>query len=575
MGVANDKAVWQAETEGVELLDLTIGDMFDQVAQAVPDREAVVYDYPELDMAVRLDYRAFQAEVNRLAKGVLALGIQAGDKVAVLAPNIPEWLLLEMALAKIGAVLVTVNTGYRAAELEYLLRNGDIHTLFTVPEYRNNSFIDALHGLLPELSRCRDPRHDLLRAEALPRLRRVVLMRAGTPQPGCLPFDDVLAMGDAIGDEPLRARQAGVKPGDVVQIQYTSGTTGHPKGVMLTHHSTLNNAYLTARRAGLADGERFLACMPLFHTAGCVVNVLSTLLNRGTLVMGVYFDARKMLELIDAEKPSIINMVPTMLIAMLADTLFQQGRFNTRSITKMLTGGTSIPVVLIEEVQRRIGGNPMIVLGLTETSPIVCQTLPGDSFELKSATVGQPLPHTSVKVVDQATGEIAGFNRPGELMVKGYLVMQGYYQMPDKTAETIDAEGWLHTGDLGMMDEQGYVRVIGRLKDMIIRGGENIYPVEIEEFLLGHEAVEQAAVVAVPDDYMGEEAAAVLRLVDGASLDEDALRQYCRARISRHKVPKYFLFVDEFPLTASGKFRKNVLRGMALTMLGLQKKENN
>lgn len=573
MGVAKDRAVWTAETDNVELLDLTIGDMFDQGAEAVPEREAVVYKYPELGMDLRLDYRSFQAEVNKLAKGIIALGIEGGDKVAVLAPNIPEWLLLEIALAKVGAVLVTVNTGYRAAELEYLLRNGDIHTLFTVDKYRKSSFIEALDGLLPELRECRDPTRDLLRTRALPRLRRVVMMRCESSYAGCLPFDQVLELGTAISDEQLRARQASVKPHDVAQIQYTSGTTGHPKGVMLTHHSTLNNALLTARRAGLADGERFLASMPLFHTAGCVVNVLSTLLHRGTLIMAVYFDARKMLELIDAEKPSIINMVPTMLIAMLGDPLFQQGRFNTRSITKMLTGGTSIPVVLIDEVHKRIGGNPMIVLGLTETSPIVCQTLPDDSFELKSTTVGQPLPHTSVKVVDQETGEVLGFDQPGELLVKGYLLMQGYYLMPEKTAETIDAQGWLHTGDLGMMDKNGYVRVIGRLKDMIIRGGENIYPVEIEEFLLGHESVEQAAVVAVPDEYMGEEAAAILRLAQGASLDEAVLREYCRARISRHKVPKYFLFVDEFPLTASGKFRKNVLREVALQMLGLNKGE--
>lgn len=571
MGVAKDKAVWTAEADGVELLDLTIGDMFDQGARAVPDREAVVYNYPELGIDLRLDYRSFQAEVNSLAKGLIALGIEAGDKVAVLAPNIPEWLLLELALAKVGAVLVTVNSGYRSAELEYLLHNGDVHTLFTVEKYRKSSFIDALNDLLPELRACRDPARDVLQTRTLPCLRRVVLMRSEVRHAGCLPFEEVLALGSSVSDEQLQIRQSRVQPHDVVQIQYTSGTTGHPKGVMLTHYSTLNNALLTARRAGLADGERFLASMPLFHTAGCVVNVLSTLLHRGTLIMALYFDARKMLELIDAEKPSIINMVPTMLIAMLSDPLFQEGRFDTSSITKMLTGGTSIPVVLMEEVHKRIGGNPMIVLGLTETSPIVCQTLPDDSFELKSATVGQPLPHTSVKVVDQVSGETLGFDQPGELLVKGYLLMQGYYLMPEKTAETIDVQGWLHTGDLGTMDKNGYVRVIGRLKDMIIRGGENLYPVEIEEFLLQHESIEQAAVVAVPDEYMGEEAAAVLRLVEGSSLDEAVLRDYCRARISRHKVPKYFLFVDEFPLTASGKFRKNVLREVALKMLGLKK----
>lgn len=559
MGVAKDRALWMADTDGTELLESTIGDLFDQRVADTPEREAVVYSYPELGVDLRLDYRAFQARVNQLAKGLMQLGVEAGAKVAVLAPNLPEWLTLEFALAKVGAVLVTVNTGYRKSELEYLLRNGDIHTLFTVGSYRNNSYLQSLDELVPELASHRYPASSALQAAALPRLQRVVLIGEGS-HPGCMAYRDVVALGVLVDDDRLRRRQASVSPQDVAQIQYTSGTTGKPKGVMLTHHSTLNNALLTAHRAGLGEAERFLCCMPLFHAAGCVVNALGTLLTSGTLIMGIYFDARKMLELIHAEKATVINMVPTMLIALLNDPLFQEGKFNTRSITKMITGGTSIPVVLIEEVHRKIGGNPTVVLGLTEASPIVCQTQADDSFVLKSSTVGTPLPHTSVKIADSATGEPLGFNEPGEIQVKGYLVMKGYYLMPEETAKAIDAEGWFRTGDLGTMDERGYVRVIGRLKDMIIRGGENIYPVEIEEFLLRHEEVEQAAVVAVPDDYMGEEAAAVLRLSKGSSLDAEQLRQYCRSNISRHKVPKYFVFVDEFPLTASGKIQKNELR---------------
>lgn len=567
MGAAKDRALWEAETEDVELLETTIGDLFDRRADETPHREALVYSYPELGIVLRLDYREFQAKINQLAKGLIALGVGHGDKVAVLAPNLPEWPTLEFALAKIGAVLVTVNTGYRKAELEYLLRNGDIHTLFTVGSYRQNAYLRSLHDLLPELAAHRNPAHQSLGSTALPRLERIVLIGDET-DPGCLPYAEVTALGDRMDDSELLRRQASVTPWDVAQIQYTSGTTGHPKGVMLTHHSTLNNALLTARRAGFGDAERFLACMPLFHTAGCVVNVLGTLLSSGTLIMGIYFDARKMLELIHAEKPTIINMVPTMLIALLSDPLFREGKFDTRSITKMMTGGTSIPIVLIEEVHRKIGGNPTVVLGLTETSPIVCQTLADDSFALKSSTVGIPLPHTSVKIADAETGEPVGFNEPGEIQAKGYLVMKGYYLMPEKTAETIDAEGWLRTGDLGTMDERGYVRVIGRLKDMIIRGGENIYPVEIEEFLLQHDEIEQAAVVAVPDDYMGEEAAAVLRRAKDSSLDAEQVRQYCRDNISRHKVPKYFVFVEEFPLTASGKIQKNTLRDEVRNMLG-------
>ncbi|MCB5362548.1 AMP-binding protein [Pusillimonas sp. CC-YST705] len=568
MGVAGNQAYWEGQPEGVTLLDTTIGDMFDASVLAEGDREAVVYDYPELNLELRLSYRQLHEVVQQLAKGVMALGVQAGDKVAVLAPNLPQWLFLEVALAKIGAVLVTVNTGYKQAELAYLLKNGDIKVLFTVESYRNNSFLEALYGIVPELGQCLDPVAQPLQSAALPHLRQVVIL-GEVDKPGCLRYQRVLELGADVTDAQLAQRQATVQPHDVAQIQYTSGTTGHPKGVMLSHHSTLNNAMLTSLRLPFGEAERFLCSMPLFHTAGCVVNVLSTLLNRGTLIMAVWFDARKMLELIHAERPTIINMVPTMLIAMLNDEGFQQGRYDTRSIKKMLTGGTSIPIVLIEEVARKIGGNPTIVLGLTETSPIVCETLADDSFERKSSTVGKPLPHTSVRIVDTETGRVAGFGEAGEIQVKGYLLMKGYYKMPDKTAMAMDADGWFRTGDLGSMDAEGYVRVIGRVKDMIIRGGENIYPVEIEEFLLRHEHVEEAAVVGVPDDYMGEEAVALVRRAVDSNLDEDALRTYCREGISRYKVPKYYLFVESFPLTPSGKFKKNELRRIAAEQLGL------
>ena len=568
MGIVDNRAYWQAETEGVALLDTTIGDMFDATVQAAADREAVVYGYPELGLEMRLSYRQLHEVVQQLAKGVMALGVQAGDKVAVLAPNLPQWLFLEFALAKIGAVLVTVNTGYKQAELAYLLKNGDIKVLFAVESYRNNSFLESLYRIAPELRQCADPINQPLQSEALPRLRQVVILD-DHDHAGCLRYQQVVDLGAQVGDAELAARQAAVRPHDVAQIQYTSGTTGHPKGVMLSHHSTLNNAMLTSRRLPFGPAERFLCCMPLFHTAGCVVNILSTVLNRGTMIVALWFDARKMLELIHAERPTILNMVPTMLIAMLNDEQFQQGKFDTGSVEKVMTGGTSIPVVLMEEVSRRIGGSPAIVLGLTETSPIVCETSEDDTFELKSSTVGKPLPHTSVRIVNPETGDIAGFDEAGEIQVRGYLLMKGYYMMPDKTAQAIDEDGWFRTGDLGGMDAQGYVRVIGRVKDMIIRGGENVYPVEIEEFLLRHEHVEEAAVVGVPDDYMGEEAVAVVRRTPGSGLDEEALRAYCRDGMSRYKVPKYYLFVESFPLTPSGKFKKNELRRMAAQQLGL------
>jgi fatty-acyl-CoA synthase len=569
MGVDSTRAIWSAESFGCELIDTTVGDLLDHQAATRPDKEALVYRYPEIGLDLRMTYAQLRNEANRIAKGFIATGVKAGDKVAVLATNIPEWVLLEMALPKVGAVLVTVNTNYQKDELEYLLRQADVHTLVLIPDYRGNRYLRSLKSIVPELDSVGDPAHDNVRAAALPTFRRAVLL-GSADVPGVLSFGRLLALGEAVSDRELAKRQASVKPNDVSQIQFTSGTTGAPKGAMITHRSTINNARLVALRARLTDADRFVTAMPLFHTAGNVVDQLSMLAMGGTVIKAIAFDAVKMLELIDAEKATVMDAVPTMMIAMLHEPRFVAGEFDVSSLKQILTGGTSIPVSLMEEVHQKWGAKPNIVFGMTEASPIITQTMPDDSFELRSATVGIPMPFTAVNIVD-GDGNVAGFGGSGEIKVRGYNVMQGYYKMPEQTAKAIDADGWLSTGDLGSMDENGRVRIVGRIKDMFIRGGENVYPAEVEGYLIRHPKIRQAEIVGVPDAYLGEEGAAFVRLKDGETLTEDELRDWCRAQMSRHKLPKYFRFVDGYPLTPSGKVKKFELRAQLIGELGLDK----
>jgi len=350
----------------------------------------------------------------------------------------------------------------------------------------------------------------------------------------------------------------------VSQIQFTSGTTGAPKGAMITHRGTLNNARLFGLRAGFRPGDRMVTAMPFFHTAGNVLDVLGLLAHGGTLVKAVQFDPLKLLQLVEQERATILHGVPTMLIAMLQHP--QAAEFDTRSLRLGLSGGPPIPVPVLGQVKRQFGADPVIGFGMTEASPMVTGTPASDSFELKSATVGKPLAHVSVQIVDVNNQPVA-LGQVGELLVKGFGVMKGYYRMPEKTTEAIDADGWLHSGDLATMDAAGYIRIAGRIKDMIIRGGENVYPAEVESFLMRHPAIKQAQIVGIPDPYMGEEAAAFIQTREGHTLSAAEVEAYCRANISRHKLPKYIRFVDTYPLTPSGKVKKFDLRDQLVAAL--------
>ncbi len=475
MGITGDKAIWEAESDGYELLNITIGDLLDQQATNLADKEALVYHYPERGLDLRLTYRNLRDEANRVARGLLALGIEKGEHVAVWAPNVPEWIFLQLALAKIGAVLVTVNTAYRAAELEYLLRQGDITTLFMVEELRDNSYLDSVYSIVPEMKAIPDPINASLHSTALPRLKHVILL-GESRRPGCLQYAQVVDMGNTVPEEMLAVRQRSITSLDAAQIQYTSGTTGFPKGAVVSHTGHLNNAYLFAKRTGIQSSDRMVSAMPLFHVAGCVGGLLKMLITGGTLIPLIAFDPAKQLELIGQERATLCWGVPTMLLAMLNHPRFLAGEFDTSTLRAVISGGSPVPAVLVDQVKVKMGADLIIAFGMTEASGYITHTLSTDTTELKSETVGIPLPHSDVQLVSPRTGKPVGFGETGELLTRGFLVMKGYYNMPDKTAEVIDADGWLHTGDLATMNAQGYITIVGRVKDMIIRGGGESVP---------------------------------------------------------------------------------------------------
>ncbi len=564
MSIKGDLAHWEAEDFGVQLIDLTIGELLDQRAAEMPEKEALVYNYPEFGLELRLTYRQYRDTVNRLAKGLMAIGVEKGDHVAVWATNVPEWVFLELALAKIGGVLVTVNTNYRAAEIEYVLRQGDIKMLFMIEEFRGNSYLESIYNVAPEI---RNSNYSELKIEKLPRLKRVVLIGMEA-KPGVMRYSEVMALADEVSDEELKARQASVKPHDIAQMQYTSGTTGFPKGVMITHYSLVNQSHVAIARGDLRSDERAVSSMPLFHVAGCLGAVIYSLYLGCTLVQLISFDPLKQLELFEKERGTFTFAVPTMLIAMLNHPRF--GEFDLSSLRSIFTGATPTPVVLMEQIKEKIGADCSIVFGMTETTGAVTQSFHTDSFELKASTVGLPQPHTSIKIINPYTGETAKLGESGELCSKAFSNMKGYYNMPDKTAETIDADGWLHSGDLAVIRPDGYINIVGRVKDMIIRGGENIYPAEIEAFLMRHPKIAEAQIVGIPDEFMGEEVCALIRLKPDKEAPEDELREYCKANISRHKVPKFFRLVESFPLTASGKVKKFELREMLIKEMELE-----
>jgi len=577
MGMTNDGlSYWQAESDGVPLLEMAIGDLLDRRADEIPMQEALVYScYPEFGGAfdIRWTYQQYRERVNEIARGLMALGLNKGDHVALWAINLPEWPLLELAALKAGLVLITVNPVLRAHEVEYILKQGDAKALFFMARIREHDCLATVRSMTTPGASSGE-----VTSETLPQLRYVCLLGAppaGLPQQaGWRPalFSEMVAGGAQLSAGALRERQASVKPSDPGQILYTSGTTGFPKGAVQSQRAILNNGAIFARCWGITREDHVCTAMPFFHAGGCVLGILAALGTGATLHPLIAFDPLKALQVINSERCTMLGGVPTMLLAIMQHPDFSQ--YDLSSLRSVISGGSPVPVYLMEQVKERMGADVAIVFGQTEASAAITLTRQDDSFELKSATVGVPMPHSEVKIINPATGELVPCGERGELCCRGYLVMDGYYKMPEKTAETIDSDGWLHSGDLATMDAHGYVNIVGRLKDMIIRGGENIFPREIEEFLIRHPKVADVQIVGVPDKFFGEEQLAVVILREGEEFTEQELRDYCKGQISHQKIPRYFQFVRSYPLTASGKVQKFILREDAIATLGLEEAAN-
>jgi fatty-acyl-CoA synthase len=511
--------------------DITLGELLQWAAQTEPERIALVVGAPDPAARREWTYQQLHADAQRTARA-LASRFRPGERVAVWAPNIPQWILLEFGAAMAGLILVTVNPAFRGTELAYVLRQSRSAGVFVVTGFRGNPMLDTVRAVAPEC----------------PELREVVC------------FDDWEAF-IAQGDDPGIALPV-VRPMDPVMIQYTSGTTGFPKGALLHHRGLVNNGAHTMDRMGVPDGATWVTTMPLFHTGGCVLCVLGAVSKRATQVLVEAFEPGLVLELTERYRGNALLAVPTMLVALMEHPRFAQTDLS--SLQAICSGGSTVPAALVRRLEERLGARFTIVFGQTECSPVASMTRPDDSIQDKADTIGPPMPHAEVRIIDPTTGATLPVGRIGEYCTRGYHVMHGYYEMPEATAAAIDAEGWLHTGDLCAMDERGYCTVEGRLKDMIIRGGENIYPRELEELLFRHPSVAEVAVVGLPDEKWGEEVGAFIRPAAGVSLDKAALFAYVREHLAPHKTPRRWFQMDSFPLTGSGKIQKFRLRELWL-----------
>jgi len=548
-----------------KLWEITLGDLLDEQAARYPDQDCVIYN----DRPFRKTYAEFRDLVNETAKGFLKLGIKKGDHVAMWATNVPQWILTMFAAAKIGAVLVTVNTNYKVFEAEYLLRQADIHTLIMIEGFKDSNYVEIMNTLVPEL---KGSRPGQWQSEALPCLKNIVCV-SDKKFDGMLSWDDIIEMGRDVTDEELQARQKETDPFDVVNMQYTSGTTGFPKGVMLTHYNILNNGVSIGDGMKLSTKDRLCIPVPLFHCFGCVLGVMAAMTHGSTMVIVEYFRPAAVLKTVHEEKCTALHGVPTMFIALL-----EHPDFAGTDVSHLRTGimaGSPCPIKVMRDVVDKMNMKEItIVYGLTEASPGCTMTLADDPIELRVSTVGKRMPFVETKIVNPETGEECPPGVPGEFMARGYNIMKGYYKMPEATAQAISPDGWLRTGDLAVVDEKGYYKITGRIKDMIIRGGENIYPKEIEECLYTHPAVKDVQVIGVPSIDYGEEVMAYIILKPDKSATAEEIREFLKERIARHKIPKYVAFVESFPMTASGKIQKYKLRDMAIESLGLQEAAN-
>jgi fatty-acyl-CoA synthase len=547
-------------TSDRKLIGDTIGQAFDRTVAQHADREALVVVHQQ----IRWTWAAFAQRVQALAAGLLAIGLEPGDRVGIWAPNCAEWALTQFATAKAGLILVNINPAYRRAELEYALNKVECKALILAPALKTSDYLAIVQDLAPELAHCAP---SALQARGLPHLRHVV--RLGSERTaGMRNFDDLLTLGGPAQHERLAALATTLQFDDPINIQFTSGTTGFPKGATLTHQNILNNGYFVAEAIRLTAQDRLCIPVPLYHCFGMVMGNLGCMTHGATMVYpSDAFDPLAVLQTVQAERCTGLYGVPTMFIAELDHPRFQE--FDLSSLRTGIMAGSPCPIEVMKRVQSQMNMTEVtIAYGMTETSPVSTQSSTDDPLERRVSTVGRVQPHIEVKIVD-TDGRVVPRGVTGEFCTRGYSVMRGYWNDPEKTAEAIDAGGWMHTGDLATMDAEGYVNIVGRLKDMVIRGGENIYPREIEEFLYRHPKVQDVQVVGVPDPKYGEELCAWIKLREGESATPDEIREFCRGQIAHYKVPRHIRFVAEFPMTITGKIQKYIMRQQSIEALGL------
>jgi fatty-acyl-CoA synthase len=550
-------------TGDIPLLGLCIGQVLDASAAAHPDNPALVVRHQNL----RYTYREFLDEVELAARGLLRLGIQKGDRVGIWATNCAEWVVIQFATAKIGAILVNINPANRTFELEHVLRHSECQTLLLMQGFRDCDYVETLRAVCPE-SAASQPGN--LQSEKLPNLKNLLFLGGKTASAGMFHWTDLLTMGHEVPLADLRQREATLEFDDAINIQYTSGTTGMPKGATLSHLNIVNNGNLVAASMKFTHCDRLCIPVPFYHCFGMVLSNMACVVSGAAMVLpAAYFDPLETLRAVADERCTALHGVPTMFIAELEHPQFNQ--FDLSSLRTGIMAGAPCPIEVMKRVVQLMNLREMtIAYGLTEASPVITQTTTDDSLELRVSTVGRPLPHTEVKIVDISSGQIVPIHVPGELCTRGYLVMKGYYNNAEETQRAIDEHGWLHSGDLATMDENGYCKITGRAKDVIIRGGENIYPREVEEFLYTCPGISDIQVIGVPDLKYGEQVVAWVKLETGSTLQPEDIIQFCEGKIAFYKIPRHIKIVDSFPMTVTGKIQKFNMRAITIREMRLE-----
>lgn len=548
------------------LLGMTIGDKFDQTVDRYPDNEALIVHHQD----IRWTYAQFKDQVDNCARALMAVGLKKGERIGIWSPNRYEWAVTQFATAKMGAILVNINPSYRLHELEYALKQSECSMIVIADKFKTSNYTQMMYDLISELKNSESIN---INSKKLPNLRMIIRLH-DEPTPGMLPWKELMKKSTQCTFEQLSERQRSLSFDEPINIQYTSGTTGYPKGATLSHHNILNNGYFVARTMNFSDQDRLIIPVPLYHCFGMVMGNLGCVTHGATIIYpSEGFEPLAVLSAAEKEKATAIYGVPTMFIAELEHPEFE--RFDLSSLRTGIMAGSPCPIEVMKKVQSLMNMKEVqVAYGMTETSPVSTQTRIGTPLEKQVSTVGQIHPHLEVKIINPETGQVVPIGVPGELCTRGYSVMLGYWNNKEQTHASIDAARWMHTGDLATMDTEGYINIVGRIKDMIIRGGENIYPREIEEFLYSHPKISDVQVIGVPDEKYGEEIMAWIKLKEGTTANVDEIKEFCKGKIAHFKVPRYIKFTNDFPMTVTGKIRKVEMRRVSVEELGLDREEN-